>query len=165
MARLFVAIWPPPDVVEALRALRRKDERGVRFVRPENWHITLRFLGEAHPMDVADRLDAVELPAAAARLGPAVDLLGKHSVILPVTGVEQLATEVSTATRGVGGAPERRRYVGHLTLARLRKNATPPRLTGSPFDGSFDVDEVALVSSRLKETGAEYETIATWSTR
>jgi 2'-5' RNA ligase len=158
-------VWPPPDLLEALRALRRKDERGVGFVRPENWHITLRFLGEANPMEVADRLDAVDLSAVSARLGPAVDLFGKHSVILPVTGVEQLATEVSAATRGVGNAPERRRYVGHLTLARLRKNATPPRLTGSPFDGSFDVEEVALVSSRLKETGAEYETIATWPTR
>jgi 2'-5' RNA ligase len=165
MARLFVAIQPPPDVVEALRALRRKDERGVGFVRPENWHITLRFLGEAHPIEVADRLDAVELPTATAHLGPAVDLLGKHSVIIPVTGIEQLATEVSAATRGVGSAPERRRYVGHLTLARMRKNATPPRLTGSPFDHSFDVDEVALVSSRLRQTGAEYETIATWPAR
>lgn len=165
MARLFVAIWPPPDVIEALSALRRKDERGVRFVRPENWHITLRFLGEAHPMEVADRLDGVDLPAASVHLGPAVDLLGKHSVILPVAGLEQLAAVVTTATRGVGSAPERRRYVGHLTLARLRKHATPPRLTGSPFDDSFDVDEVALVNSRLKETGAEYETITTWPAR
>ena len=38
MARLFFAVWPPDDVVEGLTALRRKDQRGVRFVRPENWH-------------------------------------------------------------------------------------------------------------------------------
>ena len=55
MARLFVAVWPSADVIEALCALRRKDERGVRFVRPENWHITLRFLGETHPADVIER--------------------------------------------------------------------------------------------------------------
>jgi 2'-5' RNA ligase len=162
MARLFVAVWPTPDVIEALCALRRKDERGVRFVRPENWHITLRFLGEAHPADVAERLDAVGLDAGTARLGPAIDLLGGHSVIVPTTGMLRIAEQVVGATTGLGTAPQRRRYVGHLTLARMRKGARAPQVTGQPFDRSFDVTEIALVQSRLKESGAEYETLATW---
>ena len=49
MARLFVGVWVPEDVTETLLSLPRKDQRGVRFVRPENWHITLSFLGDAHP--------------------------------------------------------------------------------------------------------------------
>ena len=49
MSRLFVAVWPPDEVLEELRALPRKDERGVRFVHPDSWHITLRFLGDADP--------------------------------------------------------------------------------------------------------------------
>lgn len=162
MARLFVAVWPTPDVIESLRALRRKDERGVRFVPPESWHITLRFLGEAHAEEVAERLDTVDFAACSARLGPAVDLLGRHSVIVPAGGIERLAEQAISATRGLGTAPERRRYVGHLTLARLRKGARPPRVTGTPFDDRFEVAEVALVESRLKPSGAEYETLATW---
>ena len=47
--RLFVAVWPPEEVVAELTALPRKDGRGVRFVAPENWHVTLRFLGQAIP--------------------------------------------------------------------------------------------------------------------
>ena len=43
-ARAFVALWPPEEIVVRLEGLHRKDQRGVRFVRPENWHVTLRFL-------------------------------------------------------------------------------------------------------------------------
>ena len=52
MARLFIAVWPPEDVVSELTSLQRKDQRGVRFVPPDNWHITLRFLGDADPDQV-----------------------------------------------------------------------------------------------------------------
>ena len=45
MTRLFVALWPAEDAIAELRALPRKDQLGVRFVPPENWHVTLRFLG------------------------------------------------------------------------------------------------------------------------
>jgi RNA 2',3'-cyclic 3'-phosphodiesterase len=165
MARLFVAVWPTAEVIEALRALRRKDERGVRFVPPENWHVTLRFLGESHPDEVIERLDSIVLETAEARLHPAVDLLGRGQVIVPVSGTEGLARTVTGATRGLGEAPTHRRYVGHLTLARMRKDARPPRVTGTPFDESFEVTEVALVRSRLRSTGSEYETVATWPTR
>ena len=61
MARLFVAVWPPEAVAAELTALHRKDQRGVRFVRPENWHITLRFLGDADPDEVIDALDGTTL--------------------------------------------------------------------------------------------------------
>jgi 2'-5' RNA ligase len=164
MARLFVAVWPTDDVVEALCALRRKDERGVRFVPPDNWHVTLRFLGDADPDEVTELLDECALPAARARLGPAIDVLGQHSVIVPVAGVDDLAARVLAATRSVGTERAPRRYTGHITIARLRKHARPPRVTGALFDESFEVSDVALVSSRLKPTGAEYETLATWPT-
>jgi len=165
MARLFVAVWPPEEVIEALRALRRKDERGVRFLPPENWHVTLRFLGESRPEEVIERLEGIELARTQARLHPAVDLLGRRQVIVPVSGTEALARAVTVATDGLGEAPTHRRYVGHLTLARMRKDARPPRVTGTSFDETFEVTEVALVRSRLRPTGSEYETVATWPTR
>ena len=91
MARLFVAIWPPEDVVEVLMGLRRKDQRGVRFVRPENWHVTLRFLGAADPAAVSAALDGVVPAPARARLGPAVDVIAERALVVPVRGVDDLA--------------------------------------------------------------------------
>jgi 2'-5' RNA ligase len=69
MPRLFLAVRPPEDVVAELMSLRRKDQRGVRFVRPEQWHVTLRFLGDAD-------IDEVELVRS--RLDPAG---ARHDVV------------------------------------------------------------------------------------
>ncbi len=164
MARLFVAVWPPDPVVEVLRALPRKDQRGVRFLPPERWHVTLRFLGEAKADDVADALERAELPAATARVGPAIDMLGTRSVIAPVRGLDELAAEVTAATADIGDPPARRTYAGHITIARVKRGAIVRNVVGSRCDADFDVERVALVESRLRPTGAEYATVAAWPT-
>ena len=161
IARLFVAVWPPPAVVEELTALHRKDERGVRFVAPEQWHVTLRFLGQADPDEVADALDRTTLPGAHAHLGPAVDVLAERALVVPVDGVDTLAAAVTKATRQIGEPPPKR-FVGHLTLARLKRHANAPRALGALVSANFDVDEIALVQSRLHPDGARYETLRTW---
>ena len=161
MARLFVAVWPPDDVVSELTALPRKDLRGVRFVRPENWHITLRFLGEADPDAVVGALDGVVFPPAVARLGPGVDVIAERAVVVPVAGVDELAGIVVDRTRDLG-EPPRKRFLGHLTLARVKRHAHMPRVLGMTVTATFPVDEVALVQSRLHPDGARYETIESW---
>lgn len=164
MPRLFVAAWPPDEVVEELRASPRKDQRGIRFVRPENWHVTLRFLGEGAIDTVADALDSATLPAATARLGAGVDVLFDRLLAVPVDGLDDLAAAVDHATAGLGSEPPRRRFVGHLTVARARRNAHMPRALGALVQIAWPVEEIALVQSRLRPTGAEYETVATWPT-
>jgi 2'-5' RNA ligase len=159
--RLFIAVWPTEEVVEELAALPRKDQRGVRFVPPENWHITLRFLGEANPNEVIDALDEVEFPTSFARLGPGVDVLSDRSLVVPVTGLDELAEVVRHHTAHIGQAA-RRRFVGHLTLARLKPDADMPRALGAFVQAEFEVGEVALVQSRLDPDGARYSTIHTW---
>ena len=161
MPRLFVTVWPPADVVGELTSLPRKDQRGVRFVPPENWHITLRFLGEADVDDVATALDAAVFEPATVGLGPAVDVLAGRALIVPASGLERLAASVTACTRTIGERP-RPRFVGHLTLARLSPKARLPAAIGARFDAGFDVDEVALVESRLHPDGARYETLQTW---
>jgi RNA 2',3'-cyclic 3'-phosphodiesterase len=165
MTRLFLAIWPPDDVLDRLADMERPKDQGVKWVPQENLHITLRFLGDADEAEVADRLDEVLLPAATAVVGPAFDLLGERSLITPVSGVDDLASVVQQAVRGLGTEPERRRFQGHITVARLARNARPQRSAGRRFDATFDVTEVALVESTLRDTGAVYETVATWPTR
>lgn len=161
MARLFVAVWPPEHVTEALRALHRKDQRGVRFIPPENWHITLRFLGEADADRVVDTLDPLTLPPARARLGPAVDVLAERALVVPVAGLDELARTVIAATRELGERPPKR-FAGHVTLARVKARVPMPRVLGAMVGGEFDVAEIALVQSRLHPDGARYETVHTW---
>ncbi len=165
MARLFVAIWPPDDVLDRLADVERPKDQGVKWVPQENLHVTLRFLGDADEDEVAARLDQTLLPAAMAVIGPAFDLLGERSLISPVAGVDELAEVVHTALRGLGTEPERRRFQGHITVARLARHARPQRSAGRRFDAMFDVTEVALVASTLRDSGAVYDTVATWPTR
>ena len=162
MARLFLAVWPSDDVVDELRALRRKDQRGVRFVDPDRWHVTLRFLGEADPDEVGAAMDLAALPSATARFGPAVDVVGERALVVPVAGLDDLAAAVTAATAHLGEPPPRRRFVGHLTLARVKPHAPMPPVLGAMVQAEMEVDEVALVRSRLEADHARYDTVASW---
>lgn len=161
-ARLFLAVWAPDDVVEMLCELPRKDQRGVRFVPPENWHATLRFLGDAHPEDVVDAMNRAVLPASTGRVGPAIDMLGTHSVMAPVAGLDALAAAVVDATDGIGSLDPRPTYTGHITVARVKRGTIVRKVVGMLCSADFPVSEVALVESRLHPTGSVYTTLGTW---
>ena len=163
MARLFLAVWAPAPVVECLRSLPRPDAPGVRWVPPTNWHVTVRFFGDAEPSDVVAGLDGTRLPAATAVVGPAVRRLGPSALVVPVAGLDDLAATVGAATVDVGQAPGPRPFNGHLTLARLRRGATCD-VTGTPIAAEFDVTEIVLVRSDLSHDGATYEVIGRWAT-
>jgi 2'-5' RNA ligase len=165
--RLFVAVWPDSEASAALRLLHRKDQPGVRFVPEENWHVTLRFLGRAEPREVAAALDDVRVAPTRVRLGPVVELLSDHSVIVRADGLDGWAAAVNTATRDLGDTPSRRRFVGHVTLARLsqrarRQQAALPKIVGAPFAASFTAAELTLVCSHLHPGGARYEVLDRW---
>ncbi len=165
MSRLFIGIWPPDDVLDDLAELPQPRDQGVRWIERERRHITLRFLADADAEAVAAALDAVQLPRCTARLGPALDLLGEHSLVIPVDGLDDLADVVRRSTARLLDRPDRRRFFGHLTVAKLRRRARPRRSAGLRIETRFDVHEVALVHSTLHPDGAMYETLATWPTR
>ena len=135
----------------------------MRFVPPENWHVTLRFLGDADTDDVSAALDTAVLPAAIARLGAGVDLLFDRLLAVPVTGVENLAdcrrSRHPRAGHRAAGTPLRR--TSHRRPLPTAAPSMPPAL-GALVRAEWDVTEIALVHSRLRPTGAEYETVATW---
>jgi 2'-5' RNA ligase len=162
-SRLFVAVWPPPAFAERLASLPRPEQRGVRWTPPENWHVTLRFLGEADPEEVGTRLDGAALAPTTATLGPVVQRLGRGLVVVPVTGLDQLAAAVAEVTSDIGQPIGDRGFRGHLTLARFRPSAHCP-LAGTPVYAVASVDEVVLAQSRLSPTGATYEPVGRWST-
>ena len=144
--------------------LPRKDQRGVRFVPPRNWHVTLRFLGDVGVNEVVNALDSITIPSATATLAPGVDVLSGRALVLDVRGLDELAAAVTEGTAAIGDPPPTRPYRAHLTLARLKGPSILPPAMGASVGGSFDVDSVALVRSRLEREGARYETLEEWST-
>lgn len=141
--------------MSVLAALARPPSPGVRWVPPEQWHVTVRFLGAADPHEVGDALRRASLPAATATLGPAVSRLGRGVVVVPVAGLDALGDAVSSATAELGRPPDPRPFRGHLTLARLRGRAACG-VAGAPVRASFVVGELLVVSSRTGSEGASY---------
>lgn len=162
--RLSLAVIPPDDIVSELMSLPRKDVHGVRFVAPENWHVTLRFLGDTDVGHVVEAMDGADLPPATATLGPGVDVLSERTLVVPVAGLDELAAVVTENTREIGELPPRRGFHGHVTLARLKRDVLLPSAMGALVGGSFEVDEVVLVRSRLDPGGVRYEVLIGWPT-
>ena len=161
MSRLFVAVWPPGEVVETLSTFPRERAPGVRWVAPQQWHVTLRFLGEADPDLAAAALGRLQHSTVVARAGERpVGRLGRNVLMLPVDGLDSLASAVADVMSAVGRPEPGARFVGHLTLARL-KGAPACGLVGERLAASWTVGEVQLVESTLRQTGAEYRTIST----
>jgi 2'-5' RNA ligase len=161
--RLFVAVRPPPEILDRLEALPRPAESGVRYTTREQWHITLRFLGDAEVSTALEALDDLESVVAEAVLGPQVSRRGRPSsdggvVVVPVAGLDGLALDVVDATAAVGRPPEARPFAGHLTVARLRRRGAC-RVAGAPIAGVFRVDEVQLVVSELAPGGARHRVV------
>lgn len=161
MPRLFLAVFPPVEVVELLGGLERSEVEGLRWTGREQWHITLRFLGEAEQGDVEDSLREFRGSAASVRLGPASKRLGARVLVLPADGLSQLAAEVGARTAAVGQPLDRREFTGHLTLARARRRV-PGTVVGQPFEAEFQANELWLVSSQLHPDGARYTRLRPW---
>ncbi|HKY14839.1 MAG TPA: RNA 2',3'-cyclic phosphodiesterase [Microthrixaceae bacterium] len=158
--RLFVAIWPPADVVAAIERLPRPEREGVRWVTPAQWHVTLRFFGRAEPAPVIEALADLDPTGTQVRLGPAVETLGRDVVTIPVAGLDDLAWAVQRATRSLGRPPEHRRFRGHLTLARVRGGVSSG-VEGRGIEATFPVREVTLVASSLSSSGPTYRVVST----
>jgi 2'-5' RNA ligase len=169
---LFVAVWPDPPVLEAVAAFERPDLPGGRWTTADQWHVTLRFLGEVAEADLAEVVDA--MATVAARHGPLTAVLGpvtgrfKERILhVPVSGLDDLAADVIAATATMGDAPpEDRAFQGHLTLARVRPRqarlsppALPPSLVGRPLAGTWTVRELTLVASDRRPGGSVYSVV------
>jgi 2'-5' RNA ligase len=163
--RLFVAVWPPADVVAALAGLDRPERRGVRWTTPGQWHVTLRFLGSMGDPEegkrALDRVAPVAGPAEpVAVAGPTVVRLGPSILCIPVAGLENLAAAVVAATAGLGEPPPERPFRGHITLARAQRGIDVRALAGQSFSAEWPVGEVTLVSSETRPSGARYRVVA-----
>ena len=161
-ARLFIAVRPSVAAADLVDRLPRLETPRVRWVPREQWHVTLRFLGDAEPEEVVAALVAVPwsrvLPVEVT-LGPATEILGGNVVMVPAAGCDDLVDRVVAATGGLGRGCEDRPFVGHLTLGRFR-DGSPVGSIGTPISATFQVDEVLLVASQTRPGGAVHEIVA-----
>ena len=163
LARLFVAVWPPEEIVERLAGLDRPDVVGLRWTDRRQWHVTLRFLGRADAGETRRALEGLAVSGAPveAVVGPRVERFGAQVLHVPVSGLDGVAAAAVAATGEVGEPPEDRRFAGHVTLARVAKRAHVDLrgLVGQEITGTWPVSEVSLVRSRPSSSGATYEVV------
>ena len=168
--RLFVAIDVPEDVQDDVSRMAL-GVPGARWLGPEDYHLTLRFVGEVDGLayqDVDQALqeitrDPFELQLSGVGFFPPRG--PTRSLWVGVTSSPELLALRNTVDRAItraGQQPERRKFSPHVTIARL--DGTPPGRVGrivtshSLFRSRpFDVDAFHLSSSNLHRKGAHYE--------
>ena len=159
MPRLFVAVWPPEDVLRELVAMPRPAVHGLRWTAPARLHVTLRFLGQCNESEVEAALSAADLPAARVTLGPRAERLGRGVLMIPVQGLDELAAAVTEATEHIGQPPPKRPFTGHMTVGRFKRDPSPGQWppAGLPtLKAAFTASGVALV--RVEPSG-DYVTV------
>lgn len=173
--RLFVAVALTDRARARIAdALGTSVPRGLpgRPVRPENWHITVRFLGEVGEVErdlVVHALGRAELggPFRVRWSGLGAFPRPRRATVVWL-GVDRgeaeladLALRVEEALEGAGFDPEDRPFRGHLTLSRIRphQDVTPVVEGFQPLRFEMDVDRLVMYRSHLGRGGARYEVV------
>jgi 2'-5' RNA ligase len=167
--RLFFALWPDPALLQALRARVDKVTASVggKPQRPDQWHVTLEFLGQV------PRGRQPALRAAAERVCRSVvaiefdrvEYWRKPQVVCLVasrvpTGLAALVTQLRAELATEGFAIESRPFRPHVTLARKVRSAAGTRLE-PPF--LWQTKGFALVRSVTDPAGSRYEPLDWWN--
>ena len=168
MPRLFTGLEIPADVAQALSMLRG-GLPGARWIDPENYHLTLRFIGDvddAFAHDIASLLDKIDRRAFDLRFEGLAPFGGRkpRAVVANVASAQALLdvqAEHERLMQRIGLEPEGRKYIPHVTLARLRESSSrdvAEYLAARGFfrTSSFKVSRFVLFSSRASVGGGPY---------
>jgi 2'-5' RNA ligase len=168
MPRLFTAIELPNEIRDELYRLRLPLP-GARWIKPESYHITLRFAGDIGNVEAREfvaNLARIEMDGFELRLSNLGAFGGDdpHAVWAGVEStpqLEELARAHEKAARNAGLAPETRAFRPHVTLARLKhSNAEAVARFLTRYSGyrsePFFVTRTLLMSSRPSVGGGPY---------
>jgi 2'-5' RNA ligase len=175
--RAFIAVDLPESVIRALQSAqeRLKSHRlDIRWVKPGNIHLTLKFLGDIQPADIDPIREALRSAAAAVAPFP---IAARGAGVFP--GIKKprvvwagLSGELPTlfalqecverALAAIGFAPEARSFKAHLTIGRVKGRVRPADLLAALQELAkwaspvFTVDRVTFFQSDLRPGGAVY---------
>jgi RNA 2',3'-cyclic 3'-phosphodiesterase len=168
MPRLFTGLELPEMVVGQL-ALLRGGVVGARWLAPDDYHITLRFIGDIDARtarDIDDTFCDIRRPEAPIRFEELSWFGGDkpRAIVAKVradAALMDLQAEQERRLRRIGFEPETRKYTPHVTLARLRgarQAAVASYLAerGALVADSFVAERFVLYSARAGSGGGPY---------
>lgn len=170
MPRLFTALAVPPEIATALTPFQG-GLAGARWIERQDFHVTLRFLGDVERTVAEDFFDLLGEMRQRGPLTVTLEGVGvfggsKPRAILaavhPSPDLLDLQAEQERLARRAGLAPETRRFTPHITLARLRREASPEAVAMYLSQGpvfpplSFTADRVTVYSARDSTGGGPY---------
>lgn len=187
MLRLFISASLPPELLAAIADIQARLKRQLTgmplsWTRPEGIHLTLKFLGDTEPARVPGVIAGLTAVASSQRpFSLAVAGLGcfpnlrRPNVLWvgvqdPERALRRLAADVDAAAARQGWEKETRPFSGHLTLARVRREAgnEERRALGEEIGqfslpgplGLLPITALHLMRSELKAGGAVYTELA-----
>ena len=168
MPRLFTGLEIPADVGFSLSMLRG-GLPGARWIDPEHYHLTLRFIGDvddALAREIASLLDQVNRRRFDVSFNGLASFGGRRpraviASIPPIAPLIELRAEHERLMQRVGLEPEGRKFTPHVTLARLRDSSSRQVAdylsARGPFRlPPFPVSRFVLFSSRASVGGGPY---------
>jgi 2'-5' RNA ligase len=170
MPRLFTALEIPRNAAMSL-SLLRGGLPGARWIDVENYHITLRFIGDVDGRtadEIVDRLDRIDRPEFQMRLDGIGSFGSKkpHSIwagVTPSPEMHALQGEIERICQRIGLPPDPRKFTPHVTLARLKSSRVDEVVhylagRGNFQTSAFTVPRFVLLSSRESVGGGPYLT-------
>lgn len=168
MPRLFTALEIPRNAALSL-SLLRGGLPGARWIDVENYHITLRFIGDIDGRtadEVVDRLDRINRPEFQLNLTGIGSFGSKkpHSIwagVSPSPEMNALQAEIERICQRIGLPPDPRKFMPHVTLARLRNSRLDDVVhylsgRGDFRTSAFTVGRFVLMSSKESVGGGPY---------
>lgn len=168
MPRLFTGLAIPPDVTQHL-SLMRGGLHGARWIDPENYHVTLRFIGDIEApvaREIAATLAQINRASFTLRITGLASFGGRKPRALIATAepdapLLELQAEHERLMRRLGLPAEGRKFTPHVTLARLRDTSSLAVAEWLSQRGYFapltvPVSRFVLYSSRASTGGGPY---------
>ncbi len=170
MPRLFTALEIPRNAAMSL-SLLRGGLPGARWIDVENYHITLRFIGDVDGRtadEIVDRLDRIDRPEFSLSLNGIGSFGSKkpHSIwagVTPAPEMYALQGEIERICQRIGLPPDPRKFTPHVTLARLKQSRLEDVVHYLSGRGDFHTvpfiaPRFVLLSSRESVGGGPYLT-------
>ncbi|PID28195.1 MAG: RNA 2',3'-cyclic phosphodiesterase [Candidatus Cloacimonadota bacterium] len=182
--RLFIAFDLPAPVAQEYAGIIKKTSesvpRGIKFVKPENLHITLAFLGEINPEDVSkinrelniicSETEEFTVYAPKLEVFPArnpcifwVNLSSEDDFVYKIPG------KIRRKIKQLGYDADNKKLKLHVTLGRIKSAINPEKMKSLLyFDFNmkkYKITKVSLYKSILRPQGSVYEKLSSCNLR